>query len=455
MQHYELVQLLAANPGKLAKQAIITEALLSGHREFFIGAKLALDVLVKFGVSKIPQIAPEDLNPENPGTFSFDDFLVLAAKLENRELTGNAARDAIKAAAAICHGPSWNDFYRRVLLKDLRCGVNTTINKTIKSLVKKHPEITDLYMTKFECQLAENGAEKSHAKKIKGIKLADIKLDGVRLLTILDKEDNTVIQYTRDGKINDNFTNISQGLAKLLPDIPFSIVLDGEVIARTFQEMMTQINRQKDVDTSTAKLALFDIIPLADFRKKRCEISQRKRHAMLVDMEMTGVLKEVTNGSVYVIPKIEINLDTQEGRNTLNEFNSRTLEAGFEGVMLKNPEAPYVCTRNDGWIKVKPHISVSLEIVGYTPGDPDGKRRDVLGAFILRGEDDGRQIQTKCGGGISDEQLVDFWNRRDELIGMIAEIEADCFSLEAGSDVYSLRFPRFKGFRGTKPGEKL
>jgi hypothetical protein len=79
----------------------------------------------------------------------------------------------------------------------------------------------------------------------------------------------------------------------------------------------------------------------------------------------------------------------------------------------------------------------------------------MLGAFVMKGEDDGKEIETNVGGGFSDEERARFWADRHNMLGMIGEVRADALTLESGATVYSLRFPRWKGLRGTVPGEKL
>ena len=63
-------------------------------------------------------------------------FKELARKLINRSLTGHAARDAIILCKDTATAEQWNMFYRRILIKDLRCGVSEkTVNKIAKECV--------------------------------------------------------------------------------------------------------------------------------------------------------------------------------------------------------------------------------------------------------------------------------------------------------------------------------
>ena len=54
----------------------------------------------------------------------------------------------------------------------------------------------------------------------------------------------------------------------------------------------------------------------------------------------------------------------------------------------------------------------------------------------------------------SDDERDDYWKNRDKLIGDVVEVRADAVTKNQNGD-YSLRFPRFKTFRGFEPGEKL
>ena len=57
----------------------------------------------------------------------FDDIL---RQMEAGTLTGNDMRDAIQDLCDRAKMEQWNDWYRRILIKDLRCGMtHKTVNK--------------------------------------------------------------------------------------------------------------------------------------------------------------------------------------------------------------------------------------------------------------------------------------------------------------------------------------
>jgi DNA ligase-1 len=449
-QTVTLLRNLASTTSRTEKEQFILDAWMKGERDFFKGCQLAYDILISFGVKKVPELGEDD---GAPGTFTFQDFLKLADKLHKRELTGNAAKEAMNEAALNSDFDTWNEFFRRILLKDMRGGFSeSTVNKILEKVGKSDLDAMNYIVPVFSCQLAKDGADEANAKKVSGKKMLDVKLDGVRLLTVIDKEERTVIQYTRNGKLNTNFPHITKSLEPLLDLLPVSMVLDGEVVAKSFQELMTMVNRTKNNDSSTAKLALFDIIPLTDFKAGKCKMKQKDRHTVLSGL--MGELQKHTAGTVYVIPKLSVDLNTPEGQKAFAEFNRDTVKAGYEGIMVKDPDSPYETKRTASWLKIKPFIEVSLTVVGFEEGT--GKNVGKLGAVIFEGEDDGRFIHVNVGGGFSDKDRDEIWTNRDNYMGFIGEVRADVLTQEQNStDVWSLRFPRFKGWRGTQPGEKL
>lgn len=444
----DVILALESTPGRLDKERIILDAWNAGIEQFFEGAHMAYDALRTFNVKKVPLIQEDD-DPLFKSTFTWARFKSLASSLETRELTGNAARDAIKAAADASSVREWNGFFRRVLLKDFKCGVTeTTINKVLE---KVGGRARDYLIPVFSCQLAKPAED--NPRYMRGPKLIDIKLDGVRVLSVLDKAKGEVIQFTREGRVNDNFPHVAAHLAKLIPHIKESMVLDGEMVSRSFQALMTQLNRASSVDTSDARLALFDCLPLSDFMAGECKLTQVQRHEALV--LFMPLLEQVSSGSIYVVPKLAVDLDSDEGQASFKEFNREAVEAGYEGIMIKDPNATYQTKRTVSWLKIKPKLTIDLEVVGFEPGKAEGKFSETLGGMVCEGEHDGKRIRVTVGGGYSEDLRDWIWDNRDKVLGLVAEIETDAITKPKDGDHHGLRFPQFARFRGFSPGEKL
>ena len=435
---YTVISSLEEHPSRLNKEAIVLAQAEAGNYEFFHGCQLALDAMVTFGVKQVPEKTDED----GPG-FSWDSFVVLTGRLRNRDLTGHDARDAIAQAITQSTNHEWNGWYRRILIKDLRCG---TSEKTINKVVEK--KYANFAIPVFSCQLAHDSA--NHETKVSGKKLIEVKLDGVRVITIVHP-DGRVDQFSRNGKELINFPHVTEQISAVVKKTPppYALVLDGEIMSSSFQDLMTQVHRKSDVKANDAILNLFDMCPLEDFEKGSWDKSQTVRSQMVQAwVEQNHV--ELPN--VTCLANELVDLDTAEGQLRYKEINAQAVAGGYEGIMIKDPEAGYECKRSVAWLKLKPFIEVSLTVVSTEEGT--GKNIGKLGALVCEGTDDGKDIRVNVGSGLTDEQRNGFWKFKDDCVGMVAEVRADAIT-QNQDGTYSLRFPRFKGFRGFAPGEKI
>jgi DNA ligase-1 len=439
MQPWDVISTLEADNSRLAKEAIIEAEMLAGNNQLFAGIRLCLDSLVTFGVKKVPEHA----GPDGAGV-SWLEFENLAQRLETRALTGNAARDAVEEAMVQSTQTQWNSWYRRILIKDLRCGVS---EKTVNTVAKRLGR-TDYEVPVFGCQLAHDSA--NHEGKMRGKKLVEVKLDGVRVLTIV-YPNGTVNQYSRNGKELVNFEHIKQQFSAVAAGLEQAYVFDGEIMSSSFQDLMKQVHRKSNVAAGDAVLHLFDIVPLADFQKGKCELGQDSRSSMLLNW-FERVEQDLPN--VRVLEQDLVNLDTEAGKQHFRQINLAAIEGGYEGLLIKDPAAPYECKRATSWLKIKPFIEVSLTAVAVEAGT--GKNAGRMGAVVFEGVDDGKLIQVSVGSGWSDADRDQIWAKRKQVLGQVAEIRADAVTLSQNSDsVYSLRFPRFKTWRGFDSGEKI
>ena len=431
-----VITALETHNSRLNKEAILEHQAEQDHQELFAGIRWCLSPYATFGVKKVPIHG----GPNGQG-LPWEAFEELLKLLSSRELTGHDARDAIELALSASTQSQWNNWYRRILIKDLRCGVSEkTVNKVLKGFNNIEP------VPVFECMLAHDGA--NHEKKITGKKLIEPKLDGVRVITIVDPPNRTVTQYSRNGKLLENFTHITDSILANIDLIERPVVLDGEVVSSSFQALMKQVHRKDNVQAGDARLMLFDILPLSEFRAGESVLGQRRRTNLLKGMRKIFD----TIGNIDIIPQEEIDLDTYVGELQFKQFNEYAIEQGFEGIMIKDPDAKYECKRSTSWLKQKPFIEVSLEVVEVEEGT--GRNVGRLGALVLEGMDDDKAIRVNCGSGFSDSDRDSFWTGRDTLPGQVVEVRADAITQNQDGS-YSLRFPRFLRFRGFKAGEKI
>ena len=432
-----IIERLEADNSRLAKEAVILEAMEEGLDEFFEGVRMALDPLITFGVKQVPERS-DVLSGQG---LAWETFVELAMNLAGRKLTGHAARDAIELAMSVATTEQWNMFYRRILIKDLRCGCS---EKTVNKVAKKFPQYA---IPTFTCQLAHDSA--NHEKKMTGQKQIEIKLDGVRVVTII--RDNKVEMFSRNGKQFHNFGHIIAEIEAVIKDnpAPYPLVLDGEVMSANFQDLMKQVHRKDGKQSTDAVLHLFDMLPLSAFREGSWDKPQHVRSQYVRSWveKYSDVLEHV-----QALDWEDVDLSTTEGEKRFVELNKAAVDGGYEGVMIKDIDAPYECKRSHAWLKAKPFIEVTLEVTDVEEGT--GRNEGRLGAVVCSGTDDGKDIHVNVGSGFTDDNRTSFWTDRDALIGQLVEVRADAVT-QNQDGTYSLRFPRFKTFRGFEPGEKL
>jgi len=427
------------------KQALEASVLGSTNSQVFLGfLKACYNPYVTFGVKQIPDTVGI-IDAENPWS-EFNDLLL---GLSQRKLTGHAARDSIQEMAERFDSVEWNTFCAPVLRRDMRAGISST---TINKIVKK----TDYEIPIFGCQLATNSEGRP---EMKGNKRLEPKLDGVRALFVVIPSDSgeiATICYSRNGKVFENFSHIEQQIHdNFVPLVRACVkvdqgrslidgfVLDGEVIGNTFQELMRQARRKDNVQAEDSVFNVFDIIPLQDFRRGHWNAQLRKRIALLDAMR--PVVDTMPN--VELLPHIMVDLDTAAGKDQLERYAKDNVNAGFEGIMIKNMDAPYQCKRSTDWMKFKPVYDYDLTVIGIEEGT--GKNIGRMGALVCEGIDDGKHITVNVGSGYTDVERQSYWDDKESVIGQTAVVMADAITQNQDGS-YSLRFPRFKTFRDDK-----
>ena len=126
IEPWKIIVELESDNSRLFKEDVVKENLK--NLIFQEGLAMCLDSLVTFGVKQIPK------SKEDGKGLDWNTFKKGANLLIERERTGHAARDLIEDLMHSAKINQWNDWYRRILIKDLRCGVS---EKTVNNVAKK------------------------------------------------------------------------------------------------------------------------------------------------------------------------------------------------------------------------------------------------------------------------------------------------------------------------------
>ena len=269
------------------------------------------------------------------------------------------------------------------------------------------------------------------------------------------------------------FSRSLEDLTNSLPDVVGTVegeladdrdlILDAEVVAvgdegpLPFQEVLRRIRRKYRVEEMREEVELelyvFDILYDGEDGAVIDEALE-KRNERLVE----AVGEDIVARTAYA-----------ENRESIRREENVALDAGHEGVVVKDPRSVYSPgRRGKNWLKIKPEPeTLDLVVTGGEWGE--GRRASFVGSYLLgvRSED-GYETVGKVATGLTDERLKELTERfiDDDLVvsedGKEIEFQPSVV-FEVGyeeiqrspvySSGYALRFPRFLGVRNDKSVE--
>lgn len=308
----------------------------------------------------------------------------------------------------------------------------------------------------------------------------ETKFDGARVQVHWDGDE--VALYSR------NMEDVTGALPEVVEfveeNVDPPVILDGEAVAvdddgdpLPFQEILKRFRRKHDVaemrDEVRVRLHAFDCLHAgvpgsppdsgaartqSDGGADLLEAPFRERHDRL----------EAVVADESAVSDLLVTDDADE----IAAFEADALEAGHEGIMLKDPEAAYTPgDRGKHWLKRKPDVeTLDLVVTGAEWGE--GRRASFLGTFLLaardeRADTDGEFATIgKVATGITDEELAELTDLLEPHVraedGQDVDIEP-AVVFEVGYEEiqasptydsgYALRFPRFVSVREDKTPE--
>jgi len=276
-------------------------------------------------------------------------------------------------------------------------------------------------------------SEKEAIKKMPELFSAEYKLDGERVQ--IHKQANKIILFSR------RLENITQYYPDIVENIGKSLnvhegVFEAEIVPINentgeflpFQELMHRRRKYKleqAVSQYPITVNFFDVLY---FDKKNClnlEYSERRK-----------ILEKLVNEDDFskLVPMLFV-----KNENEIEDFLENSINAGCEGLMLKNPSAPYRAgTRGSNWLKLKREYrnelgdSLDLIVIGAYFGR--GRRTGLYGTLLLgtyNPEKDNFPSICKVGTGFTDESLDQLYQILSNNVTLkknskiVSEMEAD------------------------------
>jgi len=249
------------------------------------------------------------------------------------------------------------------------------------------------------------------------------KLDGIRALFYGGA------LYSRQGKKFYGLEHIEQELAQVSKKHNLKLI-DGELYIR-------------HADFNTIQSVVMTQDNIADKKQVKIKVFALGADYIEDTGQMYRLIEELFANTLYIAPieYMEVENNPEKIKWVMQEF----VNLGFEGVMLRHPETHYKPNRNNSLLKVKPIKECDLRIVDLMEGT--GKYKNMLGAIVVEGIVDGKNIKCNVGTGFDDIDRKRMWHLKDKLIGKTVEVAFQDISKAACSDIYSLRFPAYRRLR--------
>lgn len=439
-QLWQELEALESTQGNLNKQSQLAAILSTDDGEAFIrtsfnGIVYGLDEKTFYNAfdGKKQKDVSEFVRVFGSGDNDYLQSDLLLYSHNEKPLSGGALQEYLKDMF-ICMTPLAAKWHCRMLLHDLKCGIQiTSVNKVLKELDKQTIDI-------FELQLCDT-MDFDDPKLVKKLELpafVEVKYDGIRTYAVV--KDGNVKLMSRHGNEITTFPEIVNELGRVFRY--HDIILDGEVISSDFQDLSTRIHRKEENINSEIKLVykIFDLLESegTSFFDKS-QTTRRQVLQIICQKSINFAGTEMLSLSESIVCN-----DLSQVKKMYDDCCSRK----EEGIIIKPLSRSYDPGSRKNWWKVKPVHTADLKIVGYQLGD--GRKSEVVGSLML--EDASRTVKCDVGSGISDEWSVTLTymtrpmlTEAEKLIGKIAEIKYNEITKTG-----SIRFPRFVTLRDDK-----
>lgn len=290
-----------------------------------------------------------------------------------------------------------------------------------------------------------------------GYALCETKYDGIRV-QIHRQNDDINIFTRRLENISPAVPEITEYIKKAIK--PSNFIVEGEIIVTkegkpiSFQYILQRVRRKYDIERLRNEipltLYLFDVLY---YQKPILDEPLKDRRNLLEE------IIEVIPGKLELSKQVKVT--PQDTDKALDLFNE-SIGEGHEGLMLKDPNAPYTPgLRGKKMLKWKATPeTLDLVVVGGTYGT--GKRAHFIGSYLLALQDENKKLKklAHVATGLDDKTLQELSDMAEPLItrkvGRKVEMVPSIIMEVAFSEIvkspeyesgYSLRFPVVKRIR--------
>jgi len=399
--------------------------------------KLIIAALNPYAVYGVRKFNMPQSGPVNSSNDAYDEFFNVLDRLVSRDLTGDAARNAVTGTLGGFSIEEQN-YIVRVLDKDLKAGFSA--ETAMKSWGKFD---TFNKIPSFEVMLADKCASTEDFENYVTFPCqGDWKFDGQRNVAI-QKNGEPTDNRARSGKSSEHLNGLfDEELAKIREYLGYDFILDGEAFASDFTETINAKKEGNDEAKANLRIRAFFLMPLTDWIAQKTTITMRQNRIAL-----GKILKECGCKKITLSEGREVK-DYQDMMKYCDEVIDVHKQ---EGLILKDWDAVYTWDRTFAWTKVKRFYDVDARFISFYPGRPKSRLADTVGgvncvAFLESGE----RLEFNVGSGFSDANRADMKANPEKWLKQTHVIKYQEVSRSKSKEVASLRFCTYEHSRDDK-----
>lgn len=175
-------------------------------------------------------------------------------------------------------------------------------------------------------------------------------------------------------------------------------------------------------------------------------ISNKPQHSRLATLADQTPFLESDN--VFTSPTWNVATELD-----IEKFYNKCLLDGYEGIMFRNADAPYIRSKTPMLLKLKPSKIGTFTIIGMNREvSIEGVPKDALGAFVCKTEK-GEEFKVGSGPFLTQQRRIDFWKAWNEEVAFLDMLTSHKMSAEIKYDELTQRgVPRFPSLIGITLG---
>lgn len=360
----------------------------------------------------------------------YNTFHELLEQLAARELTGNAAKDAINHIMSM-YNLETQVILARILDRNLKIGAGNTFAQDAGTVKK------------FPVRLANSYKDVQHRIDIFDANwLISRKLDGCRCLAFVSVDENMKVEVefrSRQNKVINTLDNLKSDYEYVFSKYtPGNYVVDGEICIidenghEQFHGLMSEITRKNHTIKRPVHIT-YDFLTEDEFWGNEPSSTFFERIATLQDVIKTS----------YSLEHLKVlHQEILESKEQLEDLQARVSREGWEGLMVAK-NVPYDGKRTNNILKIKKFMDgeyvVKDIIVNEQSRCTDTGTEIVTTTSALVIEHKGNIV--KVGSGMSYAQRDEWYKHPERIIGKTIGIRYFEESEDSKTGLKSLRFP--------------